>query len=715
MSDHTNPSNTNAAEAQFLAPETLQQAGGEEQGSTRRFSISATYSPDDNKLRLSSPSRLDSETYARVKAAGFAWAPRQEQFVAPMWTPTRADLCIELAGGIDDEDSTLMQRAEDRADRFEGYQDKRAQDAAREATRVRAIADNIPFGQPILVGHHSERHARKHAEQIEGGMRRAVKAFETSQYWKDRAAAAIGHARFKELPAVRARRIKGIEADKRKAQRSADEAAKCLSVWQRENLSLAAAVAVAGAAYSSRSYSLADFPRDPPASQYEGPMSLADALERGVVSVGRARGDCLKSYGRTVAWYARWIEHYQNRLAYENAMLQEQGGKVADRFDIQVGGTVLVGGDWVLVVRVNKSGGQVVSVTTTRRYVRVVGIEEVSDYKAPSVDQAQKVRAATKLPPMANYPGEGFVHISKADWDKLPKDYRGTRALDSTNTTGRHRVSAAMGCFVSSNESDMNKRHRYQLLFITDAKRVDPPALQDGERPQKLSALAAEAVAAVEPTHQAVSREPLNVEQRSSYEAPGSSEFDAMREQLRQGVQVVTAPQLFPTPSHLAARMVDASGVKPGMRVLEPSAGTGRLLEALPGVVPFGPNRQTALQVVAVEVSAPLAAKLDASGLAGVVHCADFLTTTVDQLGAFDVVIMNPPFLGGIDVQHIKHALTMVKPGGRLVALCANGPRQREKLQPVVDACGGDWEDLPADTFKSEGTGVRVAMLTIRG
>jgi hypothetical protein len=49
----------------------------------------ATYSPEDNKLRLSATSRLDAETYARVKAAGSSWAPKQEIFVAPMWTPAR--------------------------------------------------------------------------------------------------------------------------------------------------------------------------------------------------------------------------------------------------------------------------------------------------------------------------------------------------------------------------------------------------------------------------------------------------------------------------------------------------------------------------------------------------------------------------------------------------------------------------------------------------
>ena len=45
-----------------------------------------TYSPEDNKLRLYPLSRLDAETYAQVKSAGFSWAPKQELFVAPAWT-----------------------------------------------------------------------------------------------------------------------------------------------------------------------------------------------------------------------------------------------------------------------------------------------------------------------------------------------------------------------------------------------------------------------------------------------------------------------------------------------------------------------------------------------------------------------------------------------------------------------------------------------------
>jgi len=66
--------------------------------------LTATYSPEDNKLRLYSSSRLDSATYERVKATGFKWAPRQELFVAPMWTPVREDLLMELCGEIGDEE-----------------------------------------------------------------------------------------------------------------------------------------------------------------------------------------------------------------------------------------------------------------------------------------------------------------------------------------------------------------------------------------------------------------------------------------------------------------------------------------------------------------------------------------------------------------------------------------------------------------------------------
>jgi hypothetical protein len=200
----------------------------------------ATYSPDDNKLRLYAATRLSKTDYDRVKAAGFRWAPKQDLFFAT-WSPAAEDLCLEFAGEIDDEDKTLTDRAEERADRFETYSEKRLAEAEGVKRSVDRIADAIPFGQPILVGHHSERRARKDAARIQSGMAKAVKLWETSEYWQSRAAGALRHAKYRELPGVRARRIKTIEADLRKQQRGKAEAEKWLRLWNTPDLSLAKA------------------------------------------------------------------------------------------------------------------------------------------------------------------------------------------------------------------------------------------------------------------------------------------------------------------------------------------------------------------------------------------------------------------------------------------------------------------------------------------
>ncbi len=174
--------------------------------------LTATYSPEDNKLRLYSSTRLDTETYSLLKAAGFSWAPKQHFFVAPMWTPQREDLLIKLCGDIGDEDKSLVKRAEERAERFENYSESRAKDAEQARKRVDSIVQHIPFGQPILVGHHSEKRARKDAQRVDAGMRKSIKMWDASKYWADLAEAAVANAKYKERPDVRARRIKKLEA-----------------------------------------------------------------------------------------------------------------------------------------------------------------------------------------------------------------------------------------------------------------------------------------------------------------------------------------------------------------------------------------------------------------------------------------------------------------------------------------------------------------------
>ncbi|HBD2526417.1 TPA: class I SAM-dependent methyltransferase, partial [Escherichia coli] len=58
-------------------------------------------------------------------------------------------------------------------------------------------------------------------------------------------------------------------------------------------------------------------------------------------------------------------------------------------------------------------------------------------------------------------------------------------------------------------------------------------------------------------------------------------------------------------------------------------------------------------------------------------------------------VIMNPPFSHGQDIRHILRAFSLLRPGGVLVAVCLNGPRQQEKLLRFSDV----HEELPRGTF----------------
>lgn len=684
------------------------------------MSFTATYSPEDNKLRLYPSARLETSLYERVRAAGFSYAPKQGLFVAGMWTPGREDLLIELAGELGDEDTTLASRAEERADRFSEYSNNRSGEAVAAHDAVQTIGARFEFGQPILIGHHSEKRARKDKERMENGMRRAVSLWDTADYWKRRAEGALRNAKYKERPDVRARRIKTIEADLRKSQRSYDEAESWLKMWNEceaekdAELQKAIALRIAGAC----SLYLARKEGDSPT--HNGKPSAYDALNNTYPNLyaPRTLAEVIEAaktaYPRSMAHSMRWITHYKNRLAYERAMLAEQGGLVADKFDIQKGGHVKVRGEWAEVVRVNKAGGRINSVTTNARFVPVRNIEEIQDYRAPSAEQAAEAVKASKLPPMCNYPGEGFHHITKSEWDATHKDYKGSRELgQGAKRPGGYRPDIANAVsegekFARHRVRSMVHNGRLTAVYISDSKRTDPPAAPAAETAQDEQKEAKEAAAitsadAPELQPVAVSNNAQAAQEHNDFAAQANAErFEAMREQLKSGVQIVTAPQLFPTPVELAERMVDEAGIQPGMRVLEPSAGTGRILDQLP----------EGCSVVAVEINAGLGGRLDAEKQAVII--GDFLSCSTATLGGeFDAICMNPPFGNADDIKHIRHAFNMLKPGGRLVAICANGPRQNDQLLPFVESHGGTWEVLPEKTFAESGTNVRTVLLVV--
>lgn len=293
---------------------------------------SATYSPEDNKLRLYPLARLDDETYQRVKAAGFKWAPKQELFVAPMWTPAREDLCLDLAGEIDLEETTLAERAEAKAARLDELSRKRLADSNAFHRAAHQIGERFAYGQPILVGHHSEKRARRDQEKMQRAADNALRAYRLADYWSYRASGVENHAAWKGSASVRANRIKTLLADLRKEQRALNFSAKAVRLWEeidacedpvnREKL----AKRYAGA-------------YDPHAGSF-APGDTWRELEDGKITVDEAiaRGIDLHSDPERAAHRQRWISHILGRLGFERSELGE-----VERFEGELTAVILQG------------------------------------------------------------------------------------------------------------------------------------------------------------------------------------------------------------------------------------------------------------------------------------------------------------------------------------------------------------------------------------
>jgi phospholipid N-methyltransferase len=148
--------------------------------------------------------------------------------------------------------------------------------------------------------------------------------------------------------------------------------------------------------------------------------------------------------------------------------------------------------------------------------------------------------------------------------------------------------------------------------------------------------------------------------------------------------------------------MVAMAGLTDGMRVLEPSAGLGRILDAIAS----DPAR---VDVVAVEQSPDCCRHLYQQRRACTLKQGDFLNLSGSgTLGHFDRVIMNPPFTKGLDYTHTLAAARLLKPGARLVGLCYDGAKAGR-----IQALATSWERIAPGAFRDSGTMAGVCLFTI--
>lgn len=184
----------------------------------------------------------------------------------------------------------------------------------------------------------------------------------------------------------------------------------------------------------------------------------------------------------------------------------------------------------------------------------------------------------------------------------------------------------------------------------------------------------------------------------------------------------------YPTPDEAADRLVGAIHLWRGMKVLEPSAGTGALIRAIRreiakrGECPYDQYRlsESDVSVDAIEIHPSRAAQLRHQE-------GDFCTVTVDNflsraaLPVYDAVVCNPPFAGTHFMGHITRALDHLKPGGVLVAILpvtaelGESPKHarfHRWLERESDSFS--WRDLPAGSFETCGTMINTTILKLK-
>lgn len=161
--------------------------------------------------------------------------------------------------------------------------------------------------------------------------------------------------------------------------------------------------------------------------------------------------------------------------------------------------------------------------------------------------------------------------------------------------------------------------------------------------------------------------------------------------------------QYYPTPQAVIdIVMADVQYyVKDGAKVLEPSCGCGRFLDAIKkaGGKPFG-----------IEVDGGRVQQCRNKGYN--VMMANFLDTEPEE--KYDYVVMNPPFYGQHYAKHVEHAYKYLKPGGCLKAILPITARYDHKLLDHHTKNYRDqWSDLPIGSFRESGTNINTTVLTI--
>lgn len=261
-------------------------------------------------------------------------------------------------------------------------------------------------------------------------------------------------------------------------------------------------------------------------------------------------------------------------------------------------------------------------------------------------------------------------------------------------------------------EADTHRKEAIRLQRIQFTLRRLAEMHEKGSIAPALAGLASRA--AVE---HALFSESQNSTLRALYDSTDCPETGAtVALRLEREAMLMRIPGFFPTPPDIAEQLMEFAGLGEVKTVLEPSAGSGCLIDMVrqqhPGIVIY----YCEINCFLLEI---LRAKYEKSGEVHFIGRDCFDLDPVIFQPRFDAIVLNPPFERGDDAAHVLHACKFLAPGGILAAIVSDGvfARKDKKATAFRDFLRDSTADiagLPVDAFKPSGTGVRCRMVRIR-
>ena len=163
--------------------------------------------------------------------------------------------------------------------------------------------------------------------------------------------------------------------------------------------------------------------------------------------------------------------------------------------------------------------------------------------------------------------------------------------------------------------------------------------------------------------------------------------------------------QFYPTPVSVAKRTVDLCDIRPGMKVLEPSAGKGRLVDQI----------AVSCEITCVEPMPENSSVLRGKGYR---TFELFFEDFAETCGTFDRIVMNPPFSQQRDALHVMLAYRLLRKGGILTAIVSENSLYYQTDISDLFRCflcdvDAEIEPIPFSAFEESGTMIDTVIIRI--